>query len=61
MVVAGQVPVPFDYVWDFGDGSALVTNRAATQDEAYELEARHIYHGSADTPFGSAAHAVRSR
>lgn len=48
---AGRVPVPFDYIWDFGDGSAPVTNTCTTQAGAYGLEARHAYIGAEGTPF----------
>lgn len=48
--VAGQVPVPFDYVWDFGDGSPPETNTATTVDQAYALEAFHVYTASEGTP-----------
>lgn len=43
--------MPIDYTWDFGDGSSAVQATAATLDEAYALEARHVYSGTDDTPF----------
>lgn len=49
--VAGGVPVPFDYIWDYGDGSGTVTNTVTNTAVVYNLEARHAYTGSEGTPF----------
>ena len=49
--VARGLPLPFDYIWDFGDGSGTVTNTATTPAAAYALEARHAYAGAEGTPF----------
>jgi RHS repeat-associated protein len=51
--VAKGVPVPFDYIWDFGDGSAPVTNTVSTTTAAYGLEASHAYSGADGTPFNA--------
>ncbi len=49
--VAENVATPFDWRWDFGDGSPAVTGTAATVAQAFGLEARHAYTGSEGTPF----------
>jgi RHS repeat-associated protein len=49
--VAKGVPLPFDYIWDFGDGSPLVTNTVSTPAGAYGLEAVHVYSADEGTPF----------
>src|SRR5262249_7952117 len=49
--VARGLVTPFDYAWDFGDGSAIATNRATNSAAAYALEARHSYSAADDTPF----------
>ena len=51
--VAKGVPLPFDYIWDFGDGSTTVTNTAITVSNAYSLQARHAYSGADGTPFNA--------
>ncbi|MBK9140287.1 MAG: PKD domain-containing protein [Verrucomicrobia bacterium] len=49
--VARNLPLPFDYIWNFGDGTGSVTNTATTVAQAYALEARHVYSGTEGTPF----------
>ncbi len=49
--VAGSAVPPVDYTWDFGDGSPPETGTANTLEEAYAIEARHVYSGPEDTPF----------
>jgi RHS repeat-associated protein len=58
--VAPGVPIPFDYVWDFGDGSQAVTNRATNVADAYGLEARHVYSAAEDTPFWAEVRIVQT-
>jgi RHS repeat-associated protein len=58
--VAPQVPVPFDYVWDFGDGSMAVTNTATNAADAYGLEATHAYSADEDTPFWAEVRIVQT-
>lgn len=45
------VPVPFNYEWDYADGSGSVTNEITNSAVIYNLEARHVYTGSDGTPF----------
>lgn len=47
------LPVPFTYVWDYGDGSGSVTGQVTTASTLYNLEASHAYsrYGNADTPY----------
>ena len=51
--VAHGIPVPFTYVWDYGDGSGSVTNVVTNTAVAsiYNLEATHAYTGGDGTPF----------
>ncbi len=49
--VAARLSVPFDYAWDFGDGSAAATGTVTTTNGAYGIEARHAYTGADNTPF----------
>ena len=51
--VARGVPLPFDYIWDFGDGSSPITNTASTTAAAYGLEASHAYSGADGTPYNA--------
>ncbi len=51
--VARNVPLPFAYVWDFGDNSATFTNTANTTADAYALQASHAYSGLDGTPFNA--------
>ncbi len=49
--VARGVSVPFDYIWDYGDGSGSVTNTITNAAVVYNLETTHAYTGSEGTPF----------
>ena len=49
--VARGVPVPFTYVWDYGDGSGTVTNSVTNSAVVYNLEATHAYSGGDGTPY----------
>ncbi|HTJ01007.1 MAG TPA: PKD domain-containing protein [Dongiaceae bacterium] len=49
--VAHDIDVPFDYVWDFGDGTGTVTNSVTNSAAVYNLEATHVYAGADGTPY----------
>ena len=53
--VARGVPLPFLYVWDYGDGTGSVTNGVTNAAVVYNLEARHAYSGSDGTPYYATA------
>jgi RHS repeat-associated protein len=49
--VARGVPVPFEYTWDFGDGSDAVVQTVTHAAAHHNLEAIHAYNGVEGTPF----------
>ena len=49
--VARGVTVPFAYVWNYGDGSGMVTNWVSNSAVIYNLEATHAYTGGDGTPY----------
>jgi RHS repeat-associated protein len=49
--VARGVPIPFEYTWDFGDGSAPLAQTVSDAAPVYNLEAIHAYNGAENTPF----------
>ena len=49
--VARGVPVPFSYVWTYGDNSGSVTNYVTNSAVVYNLEATHAYSGGDGTPY----------
>ncbi len=49
--VARGVPVPFSYVWTYGDGSGSVTNYVTNSAVVYNLETAHAYSGGDGTPY----------
>lgn len=49
-VVRG-VPVPFTYVWTYGDGTGAFTNQVTNSALLYNLEATHAYTGTEGTPY----------
>ncbi|HLH56260.1 MAG TPA: PKD domain-containing protein [Verrucomicrobiae bacterium] len=51
--VARNLPLPFQYTWNFGDGTPVVTNQAVTAADAYGLQATHAYTGADGTPFNA--------
>lgn len=51
--VARSLLLPFQYTWDFGDGTPVVTNQALTVDDGYGLQATHAYTGADGTPFNA--------
>ncbi|MBD3316819.1 MAG: PKD domain-containing protein, partial [Chitinivibrionales bacterium] len=51
--VASTAALPVNYTWDFGDGSPIVNGTASTLDEAYEIQAKHIYTGTPGTPYNA--------
>jgi hypothetical protein len=43
---------PVSYTWSFGDGSPNQTRTVTNQDDAYKIEASHVYpNSSAGTPY----------
>ncbi len=46
-----QFGASMQYVWDFGDGSSVVTGAIATSLASYGLEASHVYAGSVGQTF----------
>lgn len=52
--VARGVPVPFTYVWNFGDGTGTVTNEITNSAIVYNLEATHAYTAGEGTPYYAA-------
>jgi len=49
--VAAHMPLPVEYSWDFGDGSPVETGAVTTAEEAYRIEAHHVYTGAVDTVY----------
>ena len=58
--VAREVPVPFVYTWDPGDGSPAVSRIATNAADAFGLELRHIYSASENTPFRASIRIVQT-
>ncbi len=49
--VARNIPVPFSYIWNYGDGSGTFTNTVTNAAAVYNLEATHAYSGGDGTPY----------
>ena len=49
--VARGLPVPFTYVWTYGDGTGSFTNSVTNSAAVYNLEAVHAYTGGDGTPY----------
>lgn len=49
--VARGLDAPFNFIWDYGDGSGSITNTITSSAAIYYLETPHAYSGSEGTPF----------
>ena len=49
--VSRGIPVPFTYIWNYGDGSGTFTNTVTNAAPVYNLEATHAYSGGDGTPY----------
>lgn len=49
--VARGIPVPFTYIWNYGDGTGSVTNTVTNSAPVYNLGAPHAYFGGDGTPY----------
>lgn len=50
-VADSNVQVPFNWTWDFGDGSPAVNGTVTTAADLYNLQAVHAYTGRAGVPY----------